>query len=893
MKHLSFCLALLLLCLSAPATAADLAYYLPAETDYDSAIPTPEEVLGQEVGQWHLRPDQLVRYLEVLSEKSDRLTLEVQGKTHEGQMQVLLVATSPANHRRLEAIRTQHVALSDPRRDSPSEAELASMPAVVLLGYSIHGNEASGANASVLTAYHLAAARGAEVEALLDELVVLIDPALNPDGIGRFALWANSHRGVVPVAERQSREHHEGWPNARTNHYWFDLNRDWLLLQHPESRNRVATFHRWKPNVLGDYHEMGSDSTYFFQPGVASRKNPLTPAKNVELTSAIARFHAAAFDAAGQLYYSEETFDDFYPGKGSTYPDLNGSVGILFEQASSRGHLLETVHGKRDFAETIRNHLRTSLSTLAGAQAHRVDLLRYQNDFYRSAAGEAAKDPVRGFVFAFPHDPALAYRALKLLRQHQIEVYRLTKEIRSDSTSELFSPGEAFVVPMAQPQYRLARSLFERRTEFEDSTFYDISTWTLPLAFGAQYAELGKGEFAKGLLGESIGELAAPAGKLHTVAAGTATYAYLVDPRGSLVARSLGSLLAAHHRAYVSTRPLTAEVAGGSRLFPAGTLILPAAGGGESLRAQLEQLAERDAIQIFATHTGRTPEGVDLGSPSIVALTLPRPLLVVGRGVSASEAGELWYLLDHHYGVETSMVDLDLLPDTDLSVYTHMLMVSGEYDEVDPVLAETMRRWVRDGGTLLATRTATRFALEEIVRDPVEEDGEEQTGEEAGGLDLAKEAEKGARVEPNGEGDFAAPLASYADYSSERAKQLVSGAIVQADLDLTHPLAFGFQHSPIALFRTHSRPMEGSENPYENVARYSAQPWLSGYISPRNRGRLAGTVAITVARVGEGTVVRLADDPFFRSYWYGTSRFVLNTLFYGPIVQRTLPPGRW
>lgn len=888
MKHLSACLALFFLCLTipflaTPAAAAKLDYFLPGVADYDPAIPTPSQVLGQEVGQWHLRHDQLVHYLEVLSESSDRLTLEVQGTTHEGRRQVLVTATSPANQARLEAIRQAHVALSDPAGKAPSDAAIAAMPAVVLLGYSIHGNEASGANASVLIAYHLAAARGPRMEAMLSDLVVLIDPALNPDGIGRFAQWANGHRGVVPVADRESREHTEGWPNGRTNHYWFDLNRDWLLLQHPESRNRVATFHRWKPNVLGDFHEMGSDSTYFFQPGVLSRKNPLTPLKNVELTVAIAQFHAATFDEAGQLYYSEETFDDFYPGKGSTYPDLNGSVGILFEQASVRGHRMETVHGRRDFKEAVRNQLRTSLSTLAGAQAHRRELLRYQNDFYRGTAALAAKDPVRGFVFAFPHDPVLAFRALDLLRSHQIEVHALAKEWRLGEGEFLFKPGEAYVVPMAQPQYRLARSLFERRTEFEDSTFYDVSTWTLPLAFGGRHAELGKADFSKGLLGEALGEAASPPGAVSESSEG-AVYAYLIDPRGLLVARSLGSLLAEGHRVSVSTRPLTAEVAGGRRRFPVGTLVIPATSGGAVLRGQLEHLAQRDGIEVFATHTGRTPEGGDLGSPSVIPLTLPRPLLVVGRGMSVSETGELWYLLDHHYGLEVSLVERDRLVDVDLSAYTHLLMVSGEYDEVDEELVTTLRRWVRAGGILVATRGATRFAREQIVLDPPEH-------EEAHGVSMDDPQQASPEDDLGQEG--ALPLARYADYDSERAKQLVSGAIVEAQLDLTHPLAFGFQASPIALFRTRSLPMEGSENPYETVARYTEEPRLSGYISPRNRARLAGSVAITAVRVEEGTVVRLADNPFFRSFWYGSSRFVLNALFYGPILEQTLPPKRW
>ena len=263
--------------------------------------------------------------MEVLAEESDRITLEVTGRTHEQRPLLLLTVTSENNHRNIDDVRERHLATTDPNRDADPD----NTPVVMYMGYSIHGDESSGSNAAILFAYYLAAAEGEAVDELLSDSVILLDPAFNPDGLARFAQWANQHRSQNLVADPQHREHVQPFIRGRVNHYWFDMNRDWLLLQHPESRARIANFQKWKPNVLTDYHEMGTNSTYFFQPGIPSRKNPLTPDENVRLTEILASEHADSLDDIGSLYYTEESFDDFYYGKGSTYPDIQGAVGIF------------------------------------------------------------------------------------------------------------------------------------------------------------------------------------------------------------------------------------------------------------------------------------------------------------------------------------------------------------------------------------------------------------------------------------------------------------------------------------------------------------------------------------------------------------------------------------
>ncbi|MBD0368608.1 MAG: zinc carboxypeptidase, partial [Flavisolibacter sp.] len=301
------------------SAAQDLSYYLPDSVSYNSSIPKPKEIIYHEVGEWHVTHDRLVNYMRAIAAAApDRVKLETMGFTYEMRPQLLLIITSPENHRNLEQIRQQHVQLTDPSRSA--SLNIDNMPIVVYIGHSIHGNEPSGANAALLSAYYLAAAQGRQIDELLKNTIILFDPSFNPDGLQRFSTWVNQHKSKNLVTDPASREFNEVWPGGRFNHYWFDLNRDWLPAVHIESQNRLRWFHLWKPNILTDHHEQGSNATFFFQPGVPSRVNPLTPAKNQELTAKMAQFHAAFLDRIGSLYFTKENYDDFYYGKGSTYP---------------------------------------------------------------------------------------------------------------------------------------------------------------------------------------------------------------------------------------------------------------------------------------------------------------------------------------------------------------------------------------------------------------------------------------------------------------------------------------------------------------------------------------------------------------------------------------------
>ncbi|MCU0358746.1 MAG: M14 family metallopeptidase [Cyclobacteriaceae bacterium] len=589
MKRLTLAFFTLLVSAISALAQPDLSYYLPDKINYNPAIPTPKSVIGHEVGEWHISHDRLVNYMYALAQASDRISIQETGRSHESRPLLLLTITSPKNHARIEEIRQQHVQLTEPSRSG--SLDIKSMPNVLYMGFSIHGNEASGSNAALAIAYYLAAAQGPEIEKTLDEVVILFDPSFNPDGLHRFSSWVNSRKSMLISADPADMEHNEPWPGGRTNHYWFDLNRDWLVAQQPESRARITQFHRWKPTVLTDHHEMGTNATFFFQPGVPSRMHPLTPEKNLTLTRKIGEYHAKALDQIGSLYYTQEGYDDFYYGKGSTFPDVQGAIGILFEQASSRGHAQESVNGMLRFPFTVRNQFTTALSTLEASRAMREELLTYQRDFFKNNLTEAGKDPVKAYVFSSGQDRYRAFHLAEIIARQDVEIYKLSTA--QTINGKHYDAATSYVVPLNQKQYRLIKAMFEKRTAFQDSIFYDISTWTLPLAFALDYDELKTSPAS--LLGERFNPQQRPEG---AIIGGRSNYAYVFEPHGYYVPRALQRLLSEGVLLKVANSDF--HQAGGKKFGP-GSILIPLGIQDQSIdkiEFLLREIAREDGIDI-------------------------------------------------------------------------------------------------------------------------------------------------------------------------------------------------------------------------------------------------------------------------------------------------------
>lgn len=825
----NFLIFILFVSLSVSSQEIDLSYYLPKDTTFDQNIPTPKSIIGHQVGEWHVTHDKLVEYMKALALASDRISIENRGSTFEGRPLLLLTITSPKNHINIDKIRENHI-----NGTNDSNKDISNDPIVVYQGFSIHGNEPSGSNAALAVAYYLAAANN--INDVLDNTIILFDPSYNPDGLQRFAYWVNTNKSKNINPDPNDREYKEIWPKGRTNHYWFDMNRDWLPVQLPESSARISSFHKWLPNILTDHHEMGSNSTFFFQPGIQSRTHPLTPNLNQELTREIGTYHAKAFDKLGSTYYSEESFDDFYYGKGSTFPDINGSIGILFEQASSRGHAQETVNGVLTFPFTIRNQFTAALSTLKAANNMRVKILQYQQNFYKEAITTGEN---KAIVFGDEKDAAKSYHLAEVLTKHQVKIH----EIKSDFTKngKIFKKDYGYIVPMNQKNQRLVRAMFDERTKFKDSLFYDVSAWTFNHSFGVDFAE--NISFSKA--GKEITNLEMNKGSIHSLS----SVGYLMPWNEYYTPKALNKILTKGIRAKVSMK----NFKNGGNNYDYGTIFIPTQNqqlNQDDLFRFLEEVAIENHLKINGVSSGLN-QGIDLGSNNFRAIKKQKVAMLVGGSIFGNDAGEIWHLLDQRFDMMLTKLDLSYLSSTDISKYTTIIIPS--LSSLDKSLQEKLKVWTRNGGTLIGYRNSVKMLAKNKF------------------ITLQFETVKRDTIKN----------ISFEKRSLISGSQVIGGAIFEAEIDRSHPINFGYKNNKLALFRNTTIFIKPNKKSYNNPIQYLDNPLLSGYISKSNLNALKNSVPFQIQKMGSGRVMVFTDNTNFRAFWYGTNKLLMNAIFFG------------
>lgn len=837
-----------------PSYAASVQDYLPKHASFDQGIPLPKQTLGFEIGQRQLRHDQLKQYFNTLADNSKRIKITSIGQTPQLREQFLVTISSENNLANLgDILAKRHIHQSNQKiSSSHKKMNTEDEPLVIWLGYSVHGDEISGANAAMVVAYYFAASKEKTIDEMLKNTIIVLEPSINPDGMDRFVNWVNTYRGSTNNGDPQHIEHHQGWVSGRTNHFWFDLNRDWLLLSQQETRHRLKYFHQYQPHVLGDYHEMGANSSYFFQPGVVSRTHPLTPKQNTFLTKTLAKYHANALDKAQRLYYSEEHYDDFYYGKGSTYPDINGGIGILFEQASSRGMQQETINGLLTFEYGIQNHVLTSLSTIKGAWQNSVELKKYRKNFYLQGLKQAKKQKIDGYLIHEAKDKYRLHELLSKLEQHQINVYPLDEDFSYKGKE--YSAQNSYYVPLKQIQYRVIQALFNQQTNFEDNTFYDVSGWTLPLAMDIDFQQL---DSAWGL------ELADSPWSNNDIALVSKTntsstdYAYAFEWNHSLAPKLLNHLLSKKIKAKVATGGFASLVQGKERIFSSGTIIIPAAIQSETnWRTTLAELALTTNIELFTIHSGLTSQGIDFGSTSFVPLTSPKVLLLGGKGISQYEAGEMRFYLDETLSIPLSIIEHSRLDDIDLFSYSHLILVNGNYNEVSDENASKIKAWIKQGGVVFGQKRGAKWLADQDILS----------------VDFVSKKQITQL--------FDSEQLPYKDKEILSARKYIAGAIFATTLDTSHPLAFGYSDSDLPLFRDSTLIMETGQQPFITLAKYTGTPLLSGYTDKNLVNSLAHNTAIVAHNYGQGRVIASTDVLAFRGYWLGSAKLLANSLFF-------------
>ena len=807
-------------------------YFYPNKGNFDASIPTPEQFLGYAIGEQHTRHDRIVAYLKELDRLSDKVSFEIIGETFERRAQVVAIFSSPENHKNLEQIRLQH--LSNQTNGTNNK-----VPLVIHLAYNVHGNEPSSSEAALLTAYYLTASQSEQTKEWLNNMIITLDPVINPDGRDRHTHWANMHKGTPAVSDPNDREHNEIWPGGRFNHYWFDLNRDWFLGTFPETRNRINFFHKWRPYVQTDHHEMGTNSTFYFDPGKESSNNPIVPDylyKNIY--PKFGEYFTKATNSIGSMYFTKEAFDKLYPGYGSSYINFYGGAGFLFEQGSSRGHVQETTTIPITFGFTIRNQFTASLATITASLAEKDDLIELRKQFYVTAKQQAANSVIKGYSFGDPNDFNRTKAFIDLLLLHRIDIYKV-----SNSTN--------YFVPTAQDNYIMVKSIFENQITYKDSTFYDASTWSLIQAYGLPFTEVKSSM----VLAEKVN---APL-VLNNSPIVKSNYAYLVNNTDYNIHQFIYALQSEGVFVQTATRTFSTNINGENKNFGYGSIIISVQQqkvGADELYNIISKASVAANIKVHTVATGYSNSGIDLGSNYIKTLKKPEAAMIIGTGVAASEAGEIWHLLDQRLNMPITKIDILNFSRVRLERYNTLVMVSGAYNFLDKNSIDKIKAWVQNGNTLITIKSGAEWAIKN-------------------GFTKFKLAVDSSTTKGRLDYDRASDM--------EGAKAL-GGSIFSIDLDTTHPIGYGFSKRKVSVYKNNSTFFQNSTSAYSTIAQYTNTPLVGGYLHPNSLKMIKNSPSILVGAEGSGRVILFADEPNFRGTWYGTNKLFLNALFLGSIM---------
>lgn len=822
---------------------------------FDASVPRPIDTLGHEIGERFTRQHMLLAYLTKLAESSDRVRIEQYGWTHQRRPLVKLTISSPANLARLDEIMATNLELTDPRSTSAERAgEIAeNNPAIAWFSFNVHGNEASCSEAAMQVAYTLAAAQNEEVIDILDKVVLVIEPMINPDGRERYVSFFDNAFGFSPNNARYTAEHDEPWPGARTNHYHFDLNRDWLWMVHPESRSRIEAYARVKPQLHIDYHEQEPSSPYFFGAGDAPY-NANIPDETRRWLDVYGEANARVFDEHQLEYATRERFDYLYPGYGKVLPVYHGAIGLLTEKG---GHGIAGVSiNIRDrydllLRDRVRDHFLTAMSYLETTAENRKQQLERFYRFHEEAMELAPGEPV-AYAISASTDPTLMKRVWDLLTPHGIEIESLTEPAavtglvdyrEGEVVDQRTLPEGSWIVRVDQPMGRLVRTLFERVTHVEDADTYDITAWSMPVAFGLDaYAMSSR----QSLPTRRLEEWSAPLGETT----GEGEVALLVDADQHLFPMAAGVAAERDLFGRVASEPFRVD----GRDFGAGTLVFfRSRNDADALDAFTEEINGL-GLHAHRASTALPETGPAFGVNKNRYFTLPKVLLLRGSPVEGNSYGQHWHLLDLVSPIPYSAVNSDALSAVDWSDYTVLLLPEARSLSrvFDGARLEALKSWIRAGGTVVASGDSAMWASATLLDLKADEIKREDKAS-----DLTWEERRARGID-----------------------ERVSGVLLRAGVDRSHPLAAG---APgwFGLIKRGTDTLPLAESGYA-VARFDSPAVLSGLVNEANAKRLDGSPAITHHRMGRGSVICFADDATFRGFNHAATRLLLNAMVYGP-----------
>ena len=852
---------------------------------FDPAIPTLPSVLGYDFGQQITRHAAMERYIFALQKSApNKVKIQKIGETYEGRALYYVVISSPENMAQLEDLRQANLKLADPRKLSGNEAEkiIKNNPVFTCLSYSVHGAEHSGVETGLALAYYLLAATDPETEQILRNSVIIIDPMQNPDGRERFIGHFYSTVGTTPNPDPNASEHNQPWPGGRYNHYLFDMNRDWTILSQQETRARIKAYQQYHPQVFIDVHEMGGNSTYFFPPPTIPH-NPHIPPNMVEWWRRLGEAVSTEFDRHGVDYFTQENFDFWYPGYGDSWPTYNGAVAGTFEQASVRGLVLKQEdHTLLHYHDAIWHHFLSTLATARMASQHRESRLRDFFRFRESAIDEGKIGPIRQYVIRRSTDPFVADNLVERLIWQGVEVRQATRDFKLDVTdydspgvaTQIFHTGD-YVISLEQPLKRLLRALFDketlpdkkfleeeeqRRKDKEPSEFYDISAWSIPLAYNldAYWSTEPAIADASSLI-SSV--------RKEQPSVPEAQFAYLLNYNSNAFIHAAAELLRRNVRAYFPTKPFTLN---GIDYRP-GSLIIKVKDNPAGVQQRLQEISRVTGALFQPAKTAWTEEGPDLGSNDVVYLEPPKIAVLTQMPTDPTSFGAIQYLFEQRYNLPFTAVPGFAFNDAAIKDYNVIVLPDeGGLSSFESMIGEDgiekLKDWVDDGGTLIAVAGSARFLTDDgkltgikriakFKKDTAEPVPEKKEGEESD-ADLEEATE---------------------------APDPITGAIGRVILNLKHFLSYGYRTEEIPVFLNSSNvfqvpPGEKAVGTYPEADRLK----ISGLIWDISSQRLSEKVYLSEESVGEGHVILFAEDPTFRAYWEGLDKLFFNGILYGP-----------
>lgn len=881
---------------------------------YDPAIPSIKKTLGYEAGERIAPHAHIMKYFEALAAaKPNQVKLMEYTKSWEGRKLVVAVVGSEANIKRLPEIQANMKKLADPRKTSDADAQklIANTPAIVMLAYNVHGNEISGPDAAMMTAYHLLAAKNDKmVDSILANTLVMIDPTQNPDGRDRFVHNFEIAEGLEPVAYPLAAEHAEPWPGGRTNHYMFDMNRDWFALTQPETRGRIKMLLDWYPIVFVDLHEMGGDSTYYFAPE-AVPYNPHIVKHQRESLYWFGKNNAKWFDQFGFRYFTREVYDAFYPGYGASWPIYYGGIAMTYENASARGLLWEKSDGTTfSFAESVQKHFVASLSTCETSATHRKDLLENFWNYRKTAVEEGKNETSKEYVLLRQGDTAAADKLADILAAQGIEVRKSRDAFSVEGTQ---APAGSYLISAAQPMKRMIRTLLDPDTKMEPDflkeqerrrklklrdEIYDVTGWSLPIQYNVKQV------ISKTVLsvpGDPVLPGKLPAGKVE---GGKATVAYLVPWGTQASTRFLAEAFRANLRILSAGKTFTQN----GRKYPNGTLILQVKENAESIHETVTRIATSSGADVVAVNSSWVDEGPNFGSGNTVNMKRPNVAVLWDAPMGGASVGATAYVIERQYGYPVTRLRTRSMANVDLSRFNVLIVSEAQGNLAGELGARAISRikdWVAGGGVIIGLGNGTAFlssgqvGLLPIQQELLAKDGGSAGSgpvSEAGGRRTATGAAPPPAASAGGgdsgpvagklftkEEDFQRAIQSDREMPDD-----VAGVLCKAKVDTESWIGAGSQEYVNALVngRAIYSPIKIDRGVNAAVFVAPNDVLQSGYMWEENRKQIAFKPLVAVGREGRGLVVGFTTDPNYRGYVDGMNLLFMNAVLRGPGVAR-------